>query len=805
MASNKKDKVDFSTALKAQATKLAPKKSGSSEKYMALVNGEATEFVRGGMSDEQWEKIKKLPPAEAKNLSTAVVTEGDGEAHILTPEQAAAERTKNEKIKRDSKLNQYKALIQNEAYSGGPPESGALVTPDELKMLRKMDPDTAAGFVEERVKKREYQAEEQAKQNPPSKLKDDPNAPPSSDMGVQKPDQGSPEEWKGPDSGFAPKGGTQTEMDNPMAAGPGMSPLANAMQMATGAAPKNIVTSSLGEVAGDAANAVAPMEGGFPGASNPAPVTGGFPGLAGGDQGVAQANAKGEQNGAQDLAALQSAADAVNPMNLARRFDNAITGALAPANKFVNNVIAPDQGAFPGAITNEQAATLPPSPNAGVVPGVPSPAMPPAPVDPGSGSVSASVKVPSGFTPVKDESMKGWDEQIAAAKKRQEDMADFVAGSDLVNQGLARKASEQRIETQKAMDIEAEFASKARLNAITEATRYQTAKTAAMEAAQKAAQTPTDPNRYWNNKDDGQKAAAIIAGALFGFTGQGMQWLQRIDGLIENDQRLQVADRAAKVQGLEAKARGMGEAADFAMKAGASEAEAHVLARQMKWEGLQSYLADITSKQTDLAKKMQGQMMLQQMAQEGMKFDLQGRELTSQTVARQNAVLADQATLAQNAATFKASLDAGGSKGSVMGPQAMELGGLAAAEKVALDLKAKFGEKNILSRIFDKGAAFFPKTNAKDYNIAREQAINMIAPMMGAGVLQKHDLDRWEGLMAKAGDVNGEEMLNILVQDIQRTYNEKLGALGAAGKNVSGFRQLGGPSAGSVSFTPSGR
>ena len=34
-------------------------------------------------------------------------------------------------------------------------------------------------------------------------------------------------------------------------------------------------------------------------------------------------------------------------------------------------------------------------------------------------------------------------------------------------------------------------------------------------------------------------AAAIIAGALFGFTGQGMQWLQRIDGLVENDQKIQ--------------------------------------------------------------------------------------------------------------------------------------------------------------------------------------------------------------------------------------------------------------------------
>jgi hypothetical protein len=139
---------------------------------------------------------------------------------------------------------------------------------------------------------------------------------------------------------------------------------------------------------------------------------------------------------------------------------------------------------------------------------------------------------------------------------------------------------------------------------------------------------------------------------------------------------------------------------------------------------------------------------------------------------------------------------------TVKGPQAMELGGLAAAEAVARDLKAKFGEKNIISRMLDKGAALFPGTNAKNYNIARDQAINMIAPLMGAGVLQKHDLDRWEGLMARAGDMNGEEILNILVTDIQRTYNEKRAALGAAGMDVSKFPQMGGASAGGVNYTP---
>jgi hypothetical protein len=35
---------------------------------------------------------------------------------------------------------------------------------------------------------------------------------------------------------------------------------------------------------------------------------------------------------------------------------------------------------------------------------------------------------------------------------------------------------------------------------------------------------------------------AVVAGALFGFTGQGMQWLQRLDGLVEQDIQAQAAD-----------------------------------------------------------------------------------------------------------------------------------------------------------------------------------------------------------------------------------------------------------------------
>lgn len=55
-----------------------------------------------------------------------------------------------------------------------------------------------------------------------------------------------------------------------------------------------------------------------------------------------------------------------------------------------------------------------------------------------------------------------------------------------------------------------------------------------------------DPGRYWANKDAGSKFAAVVAGAMFGWTGQGMQWLNRLDKLVNDDVKLQQDELARK-------------------------------------------------------------------------------------------------------------------------------------------------------------------------------------------------------------------------------------------------------------------
>lgn len=65
-----------------------------------------------------------------------------------------------------------------------------------------------------------------------------------------------------------------------------------------------------------------------------------------------------------------------------------------------------------------------------------------------------------------------------------------------------------------------------------------------------------DPDRYWKNKDDGTKFLNVIAGACFGFAGQGMQWLQHLDSLVERDVRAQQMDIENDRSRLQMKAQG---------------------------------------------------------------------------------------------------------------------------------------------------------------------------------------------------------------------------------------------------------
>lgn len=133
-----------------------------------------------------------------------------------------------------------------------------------------------------------------------------------------------------------------------------------------------------------------------------------------------------------------------------------------------------------------------------------------------------------------------------------------------------------------------------------------------MDQAAAAAANPIDPNRYWNNKDVGQKVGAVIAGALFGFSGQGMQWLQRLDSLVAQDMRAQESDRASTVRGIEGQAAQAGVAAKEAMAMGADAAEAANLERMAKLQNAKSRIEMLAKSTANAGVRAQAAEMMSQ-------------------------------------------------------------------------------------------------------------------------------------------------------------------------------------------------
>lgn len=305
-----------------------------------------------------------------------------------------------------------------------------------------------------------------------------------------------------------------------------------------------------------------------------------------------------------------------------------------------------------------------------------------------------------------------------------------------------------------------------------------------VDMARKAAEDPIDPNRFWNNKDAGQKAAAVIAGALFGFTGQGMQWLQRLDSLVAQDMQAQSADKTRRIAGLERASEQAGNAAAMAMKMGADEAEAQNLERMAKLENVKSRI-DMLARGTQNAElAAKGEMMKQQLDEKIMEAAQRNMQLrTAKDAQDANAYLErqklglmagrggavgggkpldagqeeDMASLLQAGDTISTAWNtyqkmAGGTGSSIkaLGPT-----GFSDAASWDKDIRAQFSRrvgKTLENRMTDAdaasyGAHFLPKSTS-----SKEEAKNV---MRGSVVdaIQKYT-NRYNTLAASGRDVS---------------------------------------------------
>ena len=274
---------------------------------------------------------------------------------------------------------------------------------------------------------------------------------------------------------------------------------------------------------------------------------------------------------------------------------------------------------------------------------------------PGTGSVPAP-------SPESD-----YEKQIKQAAREQQ--ALIAAGSGLAQEKAAKEAEAIK----HSMDLRDQLsADEAKRQAAFEGVMRQREQSLQNLQAQvlDLSKQSIDPNRFWNNKSDGQKAAAVIAGALFGFTGQGMQWLQRLDSLVEQDIQAQASD-------LQRKRGALSDAANM-------QNNLIAMAEAQGLRGKQAYDAAVATAKENLADQLL--LNAKNYAQPELKIQAEQAALAIRASAaknisdyqRQTAIDAQDARLKQaqinhlNAQSFAMSMKAkggAGGKGRAVSPQ----------------------------------------------------------------------------------------------------------------------------------------
>jgi len=658
-----KKKPNYAKSLQGISRTIAPPKMDirtAEESIEVDVGGQTETIFRGDMTEAEWANVKRraLP-----SKSTSMKDKPLGWSDLM-------------------------GLAQN--LDG---VADSVVSKEQKELLKKTDEWTRAEYLRKRLKSRGYEVPPNSADDERASYKDGKKAEPEKatvvpstveydtdkDAGVTKPAQGSPDEWKPMPTKQQNQGGpgTQTEDDPMVGMGGSMrNPASFVPQMALGATGNpmlDAVGSRAGEVADTMSNAAAQGKSAQEAASPVNMVKEQVDQRVFGDKPLIPGAVKQLVKQLPQAIGAGAATDVGSLLQWTGQAAGMPNMAKTGANISNNAVMPPAWRGHRGLRTQSAAAPKPP-------PGeLPMTQQPPTPERGGSGGMSASASLlsgmPSGFRVEQaDPNAKAeYDKARAGARAQIENAQDMQEALGIARDGAVREASKRQMVVEEEAAKLASLASQAKLNAVQEARRIQGAQAAVVEEARRAAAEPTDPNRYWNNKNEGQKAAAVIAGALFGFTGQGMQWLQRIDGLIESDMNAQRADRASKVQGLNAEASYLGQAAQQAMANGATVAEAHLLERQAKYEGLKSYLDIMSMKMTNMDQKARAAQMSAELGMKAAALGEQAYALADQAASRKTEWNYKNAALAQDAAKTRATLamkEMGGKgKGKAVSPQ----------------------------------------------------------------------------------------------------------------------------------------
>ena len=247
---------------------------------------------------------------------------------------------------------------------------------------------------------------------------------------------------------------------------------------------------------------------------------------------------------------------------------------------------------------------------------IPSDAVPPAPTEtqaadkavsetpqtPMTGSVSASMRTRGGVGAPHAPS-DAVTQAIANAQALQNGAANLQITGEAAKANIAREslASQKALQEQALVDQQhiAEQ-QQAALAAQTKSLADSEGRLNSLMAERRALLSQrVDPDRYWNQAGVGRKVSAAIAGALFGWAGQGMDYLQYLRGVVNDDIKLQQDELRRRGDTFDALVGDQKNLIALAKQKGMTDLEAISAAKAAKYEELATQMK-ILAADTDM-------------------------------------------------------------------------------------------------------------------------------------------------------------------------------------------------------------
>jgi hypothetical protein len=483
-------------------------------------------------------------------------------------------------------------------------------------------------------------------------------------------------------------------------------------------------------------------------------------------------------------------------------------GANRVLSKAAQQVLTPNQlaeeeaaiAAQEAAVAAQEAA----APTAPAAPGGPAPA-PVAPGGPmstaqaamnagtpppgmGGGSSSASMSMRGGSGELDTSMREAQQELLNAEGKRVR--AEASENAKLLKDSAAEYAS-AKTEVLKA-NADAALQEKAILKIQRdEMQKFESTYQSALQSARDASMESIDPGRFWNNKSAGQKAAAVIAGALFGFTGKGMEWLNRLDNLVSEDVRQQEADRASRVSGLKEYASGQLTAREMAKERGLTDLQANNIDKLQKLEALkiQAESYDLTGKSVEAQTRQS--MLISGIEQLKAKALGEGQDDANFEANLKQQRMIAYAQMRQQRELARKGENGGGKMSPGMQQRFVEYGAAARAIRDMMGEYKKFGTSSVPGK---PGATSVLPQNVSDSALwektkKREWAQIIGVPVEG-GKLTDNDFDRYLGFLPSATDTDdvAKERAESLMKNVVNKYTSEWQV--ARATNTEGWQSM---------------